>query len=242
VSKLIGVHGFCFDPASPKNSPAPLFSAWSKMLQRPVEGLAYYSYPIGGGGYIRAVKEGYVGEYHAAFHRAAPAASDELLKRIEEAEDPVDIIAHSLGSRVTLLALNRCASFKVRRVLLLEGAELQPNIPQELPQGTEVLNVCSGDDRVLHDLGSVFNGQTIAPCIGERGLGRKMAGWTDMSLTDPATRAAALKAKGWQLDAAFKGTTAHDLGGHWRAYEDPSNAPAYRAWFEGDDFSWARAA
>lgn len=243
--KVIGVHGFSYAPGSRLHDTGALFACWAKMLETDIQGFSYYSYPLGIdcealGAYWRALKAGYWNKYVAAFKEAAPEAARALALKLSADNNPYKfIIAHSLGARVVNLALKQLKPGCVKRILLLEGAELQSNVIDTLPRGVEVLNICSYGDRVLDDLGERFAGQS-GDCIGRAGLGRNMPRWYDLSLDDPETQRRVKVARGWTLN----GTPEHpslnlvedirDFGGHWRAYCDMDNAPLYRAWFAGD--------
>lgn len=240
---IIAVHGFGFDPATPADSPNALYASWSAMLGQPVDAFAWFS--ASPADEVRALSHGYPDAYAWAYRELAPTAAARLISKIQVARGPIDIICHSLGSRVALNAIDQLPSGYVRRVLILDGAETQTEAPASLPAGVEVLNCVVRTDLVLKNLGAVFNDEHIAPCVGQAGLGRIMDRWADLVLDDPQTAARVKAARGWALGASprhqlLTGNLIEDLrnlGNHWSAYSRASNEPLYRAWFAGDSLA-----
>ncbi len=238
----IGVHGFSFDPKSPTNNPTDLYAAWAEMLGQPIDGFAWYSSPLGVKGEMRALLAGYTNQYAYAFKSLAPTAAQELAFKLDQLPIPQNIICHSLGSRVALEAIST-TSCKISRIIILDGAEIQPNVKSTLPIGTQVLNCCAREDKVLSALGTNFNDDKLAPCIGQAGLGRKMDGWIDIFLDDPVTQAKAKTMRGWDIGASprhqlFSGDVLTDLrniGDHWASYANTNNRPIYRSFMAGDN-------
>ena len=242
---IIVVHGFSFDPGSPDNDPGPFFDAISDMMAEKVRGFAWYSAPLSIGGELRAIKAGYPDEYMWAYKQLAPAAVDPLCKMIEDVGGFVDVIGHSLGSRPLLAALAKMAPGAIRRMILLDGAEIQDEAPRVLPVGTTVLNTCVERDLVLKDLGALFNGDDVCSCIGQAGLGRAIAKWTDIYLDDAGTQARAKFQKGYDLSGAMPAPAAGNIvdrlryrGDHWASYEDKGNWQLYRDFFKDGSLDW----
>lgn len=231
MGTMLGVHGYGFT-----GSAADLYAQWSASLGQLVTGLEWYSAAPGSfSAMIKAALSDCWDTYEYAYKILAPQAAEQLAKLGGDA-----LIAHSLGSRVAIEAMSPALTFvPPRRVLLLEGACLQRDVPASLPDGVEVLNVCTRSDLVLRDLGSVFSGEGVDGCIGRDGLGRTMADWKDVFLDDPATIAAG-HARGWNLRAIMppvKPDLVDDLralGDHWACYAWPGNWALFKAFLAGD--------
>lgn len=245
---IIGVHGFGFDPASTENNPTQLFKDWSDMLGETINPCPWYSSPLGLAGEMRAIENGFADQYAYAFKQLAVATGVSLSKVLIAGNVEVDIIAHSLGTRVVNIALGEMKRLNiaspVRRVLFLDGAELAINCTGAYPSDTTVLNIVVREDLVLKDLGSVFNDEKIGGCIGYDGLFNNTQ-WHDIILDDPGTGKKALDTFGWTLSASprhrrVSGNVLQDLrnlGDHWSSYSTPGNEYLYRAWFRGGDLS-----
>jgi hypothetical protein len=244
---LIAVHGFQYDPkAKGPNNPADFFSDMEGVAGRPVEGFAWYSVPF----QLRAARpltssvrfvrgwagawlHGHLHPYRYAWALALKAAAD-LAAFLEAQPGPVDVVAHSLGSRVVLNALPLVSTGKVRRVVLFNGAELASNAEELAPRtSAAVLNIVVTCDRVLRWLGARCNGQATAWCIGTVGLHRRPHTWRDLVLDDVEVRQRARSRRGWIL----RSDDPADLFDHSESYRYAGNADAVRAWLDGDDLA-----
>lgn len=228
MTYVIGVHGFQYDPAGddPDNDPwNKLYPLWRRMVVGEPPGDPYvdgfhghgwYSAPLGARYVWRAWRAGYFNRYYHAWDLAV--AEGRVLREVirwhvKGGHGPVALVAHSLGSRVVLAALNtddveitEC----VARVLLLSGADSRAHALAVAPRlRCPVLNVVVHDDRVLGVAGRYGTPKIGAePVIGRTGLRNLgLSGvpdlWYDLHLTE-----------------------ADD---HWDAYEDRRYWPGYRA-------------
>lgn len=233
--RTVCCHGFGYDATGD----GAANQAFAAMLGRPIEWLEWYSAPIGFWGWMRAVLAGHWNQYNYAYGDLSVRAAGLLGNLI--GAGPVDIVAHSLGSKLPFDLLKIAPTIPISRILLLDAALLQRDAPQVLPIGVEVLNIVVRGDHVLEDLGAVFNGECFGPCLGQSGLGRRMAGWTDLVLDDPLTAERAALAKGWQIGTAATVTSPAALldafGGHFAAYERKPNWDLYRAFLDREDLS-----
>lgn len=229
-----GVHGYGFT-----GSAAELYAQWAESLGSPVTPFEWYSAAPGSiTALVKAWGAGHADTYAYAYETLAPAAAYGLQSATASAKVPFNEIGHSLGARVILEALLDATAIP-QRILLLEGAMLQRDVPDRLPPGVEVLNICTRSDLVLRDLGSMFSGEGIDGCIGRDGLGRAMPGWRDIFLDDPATIAAG-HARGWNLRSTLPPTkpdlvdALRAVGNHWACYTWPGNWALFKAFLAGD--------
>lgn len=244
---LIAVHGFMYDPGNKDgpNDPKGFFAQMSGIAGRAVQGFAWYSVPFGfrparplfsafqttrawAGSWLH----GHLHPYRYAWDLAVREA-ERLAWFVRETGEPVDIVAHSLGSRVTLQALAELPEGLVRRVVFFNGAELAENARRLAPgPQTQVLNVAVSCDKALRWLGSRCSGDPNGPCIGSVGLGEsRPANWVDVFLDDPALHKRAMARRGWTL----RGDAPNSLLDHGESYTFAGNADLVRAFLGGDD-------
>ncbi len=236
---VIAVHGFGFDPRKPvghKDNPETrLYPLWRRMLEREVTGYAWYSVPPGVGRLWEAWTSSRWdrinwNRYYYAWH-LAHAEAPRLCERVSTAGGPVDLICHSLGSRVVLSALEH-GCHNVRRVILLDGAEHCRDafkVARARPE-VEFLNIVVRTDGVLRWLGSLLSPRIgWHTTIGQRGLGRDApANWLEIVLDDRDWQDWG-RTKGWVL----RGNNRWSLGDHWYSYEWRGNWPLYRQFLKG---------
>lgn len=247
---IVAVHGFMYDPANVggPNDPRPWFDEMSAITGRPVVGFAWYSCPVGfrlahpilsvlqsvrafGAAWLR----GKLHPYRDAWSRAE-AEADKLAALIRAQPGRVDLVAHSLGTRVALLALPK-VRHKVRRVVFFNGAELARNAEPRASAAFPVwfLNVVVATDQVLGILGSRFTGEANGPCIGKVGLGLGLApapiNWRDLDLCDSVVVARARQLRGWTL----RGDDPGSVWDHGESYRFAGNVDPVRAFLDGDD-------
>lgn len=246
---VVAVHGFMYDPANVggPNDPRPWFDEMSAITGRPVIGFAWYSCPVGlrlshpilslfqtarafGAAWLR----GKLHPYRDAWARAEAEAVN-LAALIRAQPGKVDLVAHSLGTRVALLALPR-VRHKVRRVVFFNGAELARNAEPRASAAFPVwfLNIVVATDQVLGILGSRFSGDANGPCIGKVGLGGPShpspVNWLDLDLCDSAVVARARQLRGWTL----RGDDPGDAWDHGESYRFAGNVDPVRAYLDGD--------
>lgn len=238
--ELWAVHGFGFDPEAPPghadNPQTKLFPLWAQMMERPIVGRAWYSVPAGACRVLeawRAMRWGRFSwnRYAHAWHLAAEEGA-RLRDALALQAGSVDLICHSLGSRVVLEALSLGAP-NVRRVIFLDGAEHCRRARRVIAARPDVqcLNIAVKADGVLRWLGGLFSPVLgYRATIGHRGLGRDApANWLDIVLDDPA----------WQAWGAARGLDLRGddpklFGDHWYSYLWPGNWPLYRWFLAGD--------
>jgi pimeloyl-ACP methyl ester carboxylesterase len=227
----IMIHGYRFCPSSPEQDPhghilsfTPRTDCWKAVswprhlhLDRPGKGLGIgFGWPATGSlprVADRAFDAGRrLGRMIDAIHRARP-------------DVPVHIVAHSLGARVALTALETAPAGVVRRMILMSGAEFRGAAERalSLPAAAHchVLNVTSGENAAF-DL--MFR-LAVAPTIPfdrplSAGLGHR-PGCTDLAIDDATTRAALL-ALGHRLRAPATRIC------HWSGYMRPGLFAVYR--------------
>ncbi len=237
-----------YDPANVggPNDPRPWFEEMAAITGRQVIGFAWYSCPVGfrlshpilsllqsarafGAAWFR----GKLHPYRDAWSRAEKEA-ERLAELIRAQPGRVDLVAHSLGTRVALLALPKVRR-KVRRVVFFNGAELARNAEPRAASAHPALflNLVVPSDRVLGLLGSRFSGDANGPCIGVVGLDPAPLNWRDLDLCDPGVIAAARAGRGWTL----RGDAPGDAWDHGESYRFAGNTDPVRAFLAGDQLA-----
>ena len=237
---LLMVHGYNHDPHTKLGKHSPFrpggnFDVWPKIFTDHVcEPVPWYS-AIQFQDTAEAWKAGHRNTYAWSYSDLAPAAAEGLLKQTEGREG-LDIVAHSLGSRVALLAI-KAHPERFRRVLLLNAAEIwREGLPiiRNAP-GVEFLNIAVKDDDVLARLGALAApGDGPKHCLGNgcpAGM-RRLPNFDEVVLDDSFDQ-------DYYNDILEDGTI-WDLQGDGPSYGDHSfsfihegNHPLFRAFFEG---------
>jgi pimeloyl-ACP methyl ester carboxylesterase len=226
------IHGYRFCPDTPAHDPhrhilslAPRRDCWKAVswprhlhLDRPGTGLG-----LGYGWRAR-------GRLADVAARAFDTGDDlaRLLRLIRDVRGDVhvNLMAHSLGSRVALAALSALPAGHVDRMILLSGAEYRDlaRAAMTSPAGrkVEVLNVTSGENAPFDAL---FRLCVPAPRLADWPLSAGLPGvpgWTDLRVDCPRTLAA-LRRMGLPTRAP------HTRVCHWSTYLRPGLFRLYRA-------------
>lgn len=224
-------HGFDHRPGDPKNDPAReggVFPLWRSRLPD----YALREFPWDSGLLFRDVFKAWwnrhLSTYSWAYNDLAVAAAKRLVADAERQQEPLDIIAHSLGSRVVLLALNvRPRLF--RRVVFFNAAE---TVSQAAPiiaknKGVRFLNLCVRSDDVLDKCAGWFSPRWIGKerILGQDGLPGLFKD-PDLSrrvyqifLDDPDTQELYRIKEGWDI----QGDNPKSIGDHWFSYIHEDN-------------------
>jgi len=220
---VVLVHGYKYDPFKPgKNNPCDsLYPHWNEELIG-FRTLEYEWYSAGGWSAIpRAWFNGYRNTYRWAYSKLAPEAAENLYYFIRGSEHPVDLICHSLGSRVALKAIEMGAP--VRTCIILSGAELcRVARPVAMTAtNTRFWNVLSWTDAVIDYLAENLTPGGGGPAIGNDGL-KGIPNWHNVVLDSGLVKEAA-QGKGWSIsgDNTKKITDhriSHEWTGNWDMY------------------------
>jgi pimeloyl-ACP methyl ester carboxylesterase len=166
-------------------------------------------------------------------YRNAGDAGRALAGLIATLDRSVHMLGHSLGARVALSATAHAPAGRIGRLVLIAGAELRSRARAAMasPAGrlADVLNVTSGENAVFDlMLEAVMGFRGRALGAGLPGL----AGWTDLPVDTPATRAR-LARFGYRIGAPSRKIC------HWSLYLRPGLFPLYAAVIRGDlPFAW----
>jgi hypothetical protein len=254
ANPIVMVHGFEHDPASTgrDNPHVELYPKWRGTILppgRPGFGFGWYSLPAGLS-WPRSIWEAWRHGRALTYRRAWDLAWDAgnvLATTLARLGGPVDLIAHSLGTRVALRAIRADPALPIRRVLLLNGAEYAETAFATAANAGRHLrfyNVVVPADDVLGKLGRAAPGFG-GGFIGRVGLGGRSSpegngapdNWCDLELDRPAFRAWAA-AQGWHHVA---GDNPNGIGDHWHSYENPGNWPLYKKILAGGDLDPPRS-
>ena len=186
---LILVHGFGYDPAhlGGKGDPEPFFEELRDITGRDdAIGYPWFSVPrsLKGFAYTWLTWPPYLHRYRKAWaltNREAVILAAVIQSYVENGNE-VELIGHSLGTRLIRLALGMIDPHAVKRVLFLNGAELQAEaVGTAWRTRAQILNVAVRTDDVLHLMGERF-APGRGKCIGRDGFGPtiKPANWRDL--------------------------------------------------------------
>ena len=167
---LLMVHGYNHDPKEEKHSPfreGGNFDVWPKIFtDHECEPVAWYS-GIQFEDTLKAFKAKHPTTYRWSYLDLAPEAARGLLT-LGEGRTGLDVVAHSLGTRVVLLAIKKRPEM-FGKVLLLNGAEIwREAIPViEKHPDIQFLNIAVREDDVLARMGAkAAPGEGPKHCIG----------------------------------------------------------------------------
>lgn len=212
MTPVVLVHGFNYNHRKPnKHHPdSHLYPRWRAMLTHSGSMFVPFFW-FSRAGPLDAWAHGRWNRYRYAWDLAGEAA-DRLRTVLLTVREPADIVCHSLGSRVVLLALASIPPGTARRVLILNGAAYSYSgeaVAEACPE-TQFYNVVVPADDVISKLAR------FAPGPGTDFLGNAGApvahNWTNVDL----------KGGGDNPDSA---------GDHHYSYENKANWPVYRAIF-----------
>lgn len=228
--RLIMVHGYNHDPRIAKydpNRPGGNFDVWPKIFpERACLGLSWHSGIMFRDGF-RAWANGHFTTYAWAYSDLAVDAARRL-HELARNLGPIDVVAHSLGTRVVLLAAARSPTM-FGRVVMLNGAEtVQAALPLlRAAVGVEFLNVAVREDDVLRRMGARFEPRFGRHgCIGN-GIGTPPDNVTQVILDDP-------------LDPMrlpfpdLRGDNPDSYGDHDYSWKHEGNYELYRTFLRGE--------
>lgn len=180
--QTVFVHGYNYDITG-GDDPDVVYNYW-RQFSRP----SYYPFTWQSKiGLIDAWKAGHLNTYYWAWWRAISVSSG-LIRDITNNASPVDIICHSLGSRVVLHALQGIPNGKVKRVLIFNGADSvdHARISAERTDA-EIMSVQTKEDRVLRYLGTMFTPKLgKESVIGYNGMKNPPSNWKETWLSERA--------------------------------------------------------
>ncbi len=230
---VVMVHGFQFDPRvqGADNPHRSIFPLWQARLARPAVGFGWFSAPLRPRHIFEAWLNGRYNRYRWAWDMASIAGG--VLRRcLAELPGPVNILCHSLGSRVVLTALEAAERLPVERVILLNGADYVTHARYAATKanGVRFTNIVVKSDDVLAHMGELFApGRLRGEVIGRSGV-TGLSNWTDVVLDDPDVQTWG-RAQGFDL----RGDNPGRWGDHWYSYLWDPNWRLYNAIFAGRD-------
>ncbi len=238
---VIMIHGYKFSPRSYRHTPhrhilalrtskrAPRLISWPRhmrMANGPENGLVVAFAWHARGSVWRA-------------HDRAPAAAQALadvIKRIKARRNgPLDIMAHSLGARVALSALEQSDANSINRIILMSGAVFRSDAQRALDspagQTAEVINTTSPENWLFdHLFANLVRPFAFWDTPISAGLRKSRRNWLDIAVSDPAT-CIALAQLGFRIGLPRKRIC------HWTGYLRPGLFPLYRALLQNRE-SW----
>ncbi len=233
---VVMIHGYRFAPAAPFNN-CPHGHIFA--LDPPRNDAKAISWPrhlgldgqrglaIGFGWHARGSLPGALHLARAIGRRLADLG--QIVADLDPARQ-IDVIAHSLGARVALAALNHARAGLFRRLILLAAAETRRPALDALasPAGrqVEVLNITSRENDLFDFLFELFASCGVDTAVG-LGLGKAQANWLDLQIDQPRTLTV-LKGLGHCLPQAAGRIC------HWSPYLRPGTFPLYRAFLDGN--------
>jgi hypothetical protein len=225
---VVLVHGFKYSPQTPGRDPHPFVLGAEGTSVRGRSASWPRRLGLGRGLVVGFGWHG-TGTIWAAQARAARAGAA-LAALVRTACRPVDIVAHSLGARVTLAAMAELPPGAVSRAILISGAELRSRAEAVLaaPGGraSEIVNVCSRENDLFDALYESF----VAPhrpfdrAIGA-GFGTTVPNWLDLQLDASPVRRG-LAQLGFDIPAPDRRVC------HWSGYLRSGTWSLYRALIE----------
>lgn len=236
VNKLLMIHGYNHDPDDPEHDPGRPggnFPTWEGIFtESECIRVPWYS-AIQFRDTFRALSNGHSTTYRYAYLDLVPKAVQSVLAIVDGLDEPADIVAHSLGTRVALQAV-LARPVKFRRVLMLNGAEIErvakPIIKANT--GVQFLNIAVYEDDVLNYMGDRFApGEGKKRCIGNgmpAGV-RRLSNFDEIVLDDEDDYEFFLDRYGWNL--AGDGPSAGD---HSYSFLHDGNYELFRRFFRGD--------
>lgn len=239
------IHGFGYDPEDSRHDPQEFVGTIARWAAScgPIEPFVYYSVPPGIGGLLRSWRHGRWNRYRHAWD-LADAAAERLTKRLEWYAArglEVNVVCHSLGSRVLFLALEKLERNPIHRVIVFNGADHVEHVrgvmsARPAAGGTQILNVVVETDMVLMMLGShwapakerLFRSahKLCLGNVGLGGLGAVLDGWVDLSIS-PAVKPVPELA--W-----VNGDNPDSFGDHSWSFRNPYNDWLWKAWLRGE--------
>ncbi len=237
---IIFVHGFKYDNRTfgPDHPEYHTYPRWREMLpDREVIPFKWFSNPS----LTDAWKKGYWNHYRYAW-ALAKCAGDRLVGVAMAPRGPVDIVCHSLGSRVVMTALSQRSTIphalmNISKVLVLNGAEYSHTgraVALACP-GIKFYNIIVPEDDVLNDLARFAPGQHHR-FLGTHGGGEDLPNWQDLHIDDDESPTHAW-AEARELPAPA-GDNPCRRSDHWYSFENEDNWPLYRAVFSGEYDEW----
>ncbi len=240
---VVLVHGFGYNPwQASDNNPhyhesglgkTSTFGMWRRDLipERAAIGFGWYSVPFGWRGLWGSVSNGRWNRYRYAWDLAWQAGRI-LSVMLRNLDGPVDILCHSLGSRVTLAALAQESSLPVRNIVLMNGAEFASSARIEAMANSHIrfINLVVKADEVLAKLGTHFApGSYEELPIGLNGLsGDAPKNWTDIALDNPEVQDWGAS-HGWHL----QGDNPKQYEDHWFTSKHKGNHGLISAALDG---------
>lgn len=193
---VVLVHGYRYVPQKSRLSPhSTLFGMrWCEGLRvhAPVEPVL-----IGFGWHALGVGRTPLATLRGAYRRAVPAAGAlaqlfDLLARVAPGR-PVNVLAHSLGGRVVLLACRATPHAALGRFVLMGPAEFREKAQQALEphlgSGLEIYNIIAAENRLFDRLFQRIVGPRRSDGVLGEGLGLAdplcARHWLDLDLDDP---------------------------------------------------------
>lgn len=183
MNRVVFVHGYDYWLVEPeKESAKALYQSWAGHLH----GFDYWPFMWQSAAFPwQAWWRGYWNTYRYAYRELAVDASHRL-QRVLDDKGEWNILCHSLGSRVALLALHGQAHRNVKRVLILNGAEARSRarVTAEARPEIEFFNVVVKADPILSKLAANFTPGGDIRAIGHAGMGEGLPNVHDIELKD----------------------------------------------------------
>ncbi len=245
MSMILTVHGYNTDPYSDrfKDRPTEQQCAFAKALG-PFSTMPFNWYSsVQVKDFIRCLRAGHLNTYAWAYKKLALQATDDFVKVVKSAKYPVDVFAHSLGSRVVLQALQQVPE-RFNRICFINAAErssvAKGIIRTAFVRGSnvDILNVCVQNDDILDKAAGyaspgLFTKEEI---LGQDGIGTRIivpgdrGSYREIFIDDPLTQYEMKKKYGLDL----RGDNPDDYGDHHFSYRHSGNWGLYSLFFNGD--------
>jgi hypothetical protein len=240
-SPVLLVHGFGYDPrASSLDNPhgaeraLATFPRWRRdLVPEGFQGVGFgwYSAPPGARHVLRSWRHGRWNRYRYAWDLAG-AAGRTLASMIVGLDVPVNILCHSLGSRVVIEAFRNASGLPVSNVVFMNGAEFAAPAYHCARANRHVrfVNLVVKADDVLSKLDTLFAPVSdLGSPIGLTGLGIPEPNWIDIDLDDEESQARGAR-RGWHL----QGDNPEQYADHWYTFRHPGNHGLIRAALAGE--------
>ena len=235
ANRLVFVHGFQYDPREPgpdhpEHTTYPLWRAMLEDRGDKTLPFVWFSNPSR----MDAWKHRRWNRYRWAWDLAEEAGR--RLRNTLSSSEPVDIVCHSLGSRVVMQALR--LGLRADKVLILNGAEYSSTgeAVARMPGVTRFYNVVVREDDVLNKLARFAPGWG-GKFMGNCGAFSHLPNWQDLRLGNSLL----LETWAWEHNLAVpEGDNPRRVSDHWYSFKNEENWPLYRAVFNGEWDEWLR--